>query len=444
MERREVHYARAPDGAYLAYETAGTGAIDAIWQLDWGQTLDGRRADPVDRRWIEAVGEIFRVVSHDRRGTGASSRNVPAPTLEQRAADTLTVMDAVGMDRAVLFGPFETGAVNVLLAATRPDRVASIVWPEPSARAIWAPDYPWGSTPERVEAERRKLVDWGTIDYARWFVDDQTDSGNPSSGVDLERYARDARAWCTPDVAIEMAANWNATDVRGILPSSNVPVLLMTHGDRAADSEQTRAIASLLPDARVELMPGLEWTVEEVDAWIERIRRFVGIERQPVGLDTVLASVLFTDIVGSTERQAEMGDHAWKGLVERHHDLVRRALERWHGVERDTAGDGFFATFDGPARAVRCALEIRDHVLGLGLEVRAGVHTGECEIVDRKVGGLAVSIGSRVATTAGPSEVLVSQTVKDLVAGSGLVFADAGEHELKGVPDRWHLYRAAG
>ncbi len=347
------------------------------------------------------------------------------------------------MDRVVLVGPLETGAVNILVAATRPDRVSSIVWLEPTARATWAPEYPWGSPPERVAVEDQALLDWGTIEYARWFVDDQAAGGNEFSAVDLERYARDHRAWCTPDVAIDMADNWNATDVRGILPSINVPVLLMTHGGRPGTSDETRTIASLLPDARVEVMPGLAWTVDEVDAWVDRIRRFVGIERPPVGLDTVLASVLFTDIVGSTERQAELGDRAWKSTVEQHHRLVRRELERWHGVERDTAGDGFFATFDGPARAVRCALEIRDRIRDLGLEVRAGVHTGECEIVDGKVGGLAVSIGARVASTASASEVLVSQTVKDLVAGSGIAFDDAGEHELRGVPDRWRLYRAA-
>jgi class 3 adenylate cyclase len=175
----------------------------------------------------------------------------------------------------------------------------------------------------------------------------------------------------------------------------------------------------------------------------EELRRFAGVERKPVEFDTILSTVLFTDIVGSTAKQASLGDHGWKRLVERHHALVRDSLERWHGVENDTAGDGFYATFDGPARAIRCAKEVAGRVRDLGIEIRAGVHTGECELIDDKIGGIAVSIGARVASSAGPSEVLISQTVKDLVAGSGLVFDDAGEHELKGVPDRWRLYRVA-
>jgi len=174
------------------------------------------------------------------------------------------------------------------------------------------------------------------------------------------------------------------------------------------------------------------------------IRRFVGAERPPLELDTILSTVLFTDIVGSTQMQAALGDHGWRELIEQHHAIVRGSLVRWHGVENDTAGDGFYATFDGPARAIRCAQEVGERVRDLGIQIRAGVHTGECELIDGKVGGLAVTIGSRVAATAGPSEVRISQTVKDLVAGSGLTFEDAGEHELKGVPDRWRLYRVAG
>ena len=191
-------------------------------------------------------------------------------------------------------------------------------------------------------------------------------------------------------------------------------------------------------------MPGLEWTIEEMDAWLGEIRRFVGRDLPAPPLETVLATVAFTDIVGSTKKQAELGDRRWKELVLAHHSLVRDALVRWNGTENDTAGDGFYATFDGPARAIRCLNEIVDRVRDLGIEIRAGVHTGECELIDGKVGGLAVSIGARVASKAGPSEIMVSQTVKDLVAGSGLVFEDAGEHDLKGVPDRWRLYRLVG
>lgn len=188
-------------------------------------------------------------------------------------------------------------------------------------------------------------------------------------------------------------------------------------------------------------MPGLAWTVEEMAAWAEQIRDFIGVAREHPSFETILATVLFTDIVGSTERQAAMGDRAWRDLVQRHHAIVREALKRWRGVEIDTAGDGFYATFDGPARAVRCALDITQTVRVLGVEIRAGVHTGECELIDGKPSGLSVSTGARIAAEGGPSEVLVSQTVRDLVAGSGLTFEDAGDHELRGLPDRWRLYR---
>jgi class 3 adenylate cyclase len=199
-----------------------------------------------------------------------------------------------------------------------------------------------------------------------------------------------------------------------------------------------------MPNAEVAIVPGAAWSIEGQRPFFDEIRRFIGVERPPAALDTILSTVLFTDIVNSTEKQASLGDRGWKGLVERHHSVVREALDRWHGVENDTAGDGFYATFDGPARAIHCAQEIAERVRDLGIEVRAGIHTGECEVIDGKCGGLTVSIGARVAAIAGPSEVLVSQTVKDLVAGSGFAFEDAGEHEMKGVPDRWHLYRGVG
>jgi len=438
----ETRYARAPDGAFIAYQTYGDGPVDMVWQFDWFGDVDLQWQDPETRAWNEALGSAFRVIFHDRRATGLSSRNVPPPNLEQRAADTLVVMDAAGSDRAVLASVHEGGAPNALLAASRPDRVDSLIWMEPTPRATRARDYPWGWSRRRIAEDARMIEHWGTRTHAEWFTAAEEAAGNGSTETDLELVAMAERHWCTPDVAAALSAMWNETDVRGVLPAVTAPALVIAHRDRP-NVELSKHVAGLLPDARLVLMSGQEWTRDEIPAWLEEIRTFVGVERPPVGLDTILATVLFTDIVGSTERQAQVGDHAWKAVVERHHELVRRELERWRGMERDTAGDGFFATFDGPARAIRCALELVDRVHELGLEIRAGIHTGECEIVDQKVGGLAVSIGARIATIARPSEVLVSQTVKDLVAGSGLAFADAGDHELKGIPDRWHLWRAA-
>jgi class 3 adenylate cyclase len=245
--------------------------------------------------------------------------------------------------------------------------------------------------------------------------------------------ATHSRNACTPDVAVRLAGLWFETDVRGVLGAIAAPTLLMAHRDQRPAVEEAEFITSLIPSSELRLMPGSGWTAEELPAWIEEIREFVGVSRAQTVSNTVLATVLFTDIVGSTERQASLGDAAWKELISRHHAIIRGALKRHGGVEIDTAGDGFYATFEGPARAVRCALDLTDGVHELGIEIRIGIHAGECELIDTKVGGISVTTGKGVAEHAGPSEVLVSQTVKDLVAGSGLTFDDAGEHELKGV-----------
>ena len=440
----DVRYVRTEDGVYIAYATIGDGPVDLVSQIDFPGNIDLEFEDPLGAAWYQALTSFGRVIVHDRRGTGLSSRNVPAPNLETRVSDMELVIDAVGSNRPVLMGPFESGAPNAMFAATYPERVHSIAWLEPTARSIWTPDYPWGYGPEDVESELETYESFGTLDYGRAFVAHQAKHGNTFPDGFERVIARAARNTCTPDMALELAKIWFDTDVRGVLPAVRAPALLITHEGRPAAVEETNYVASLMPRAEVKVLPGDTWTPEGLRQAVESIRRFIGIEAPPTEMDGVLSTVLFTDIVGATERQASIGDHAWKELVEGHHDAVRQALRRWRGDEIDTAGDGFFATFDGPARAIRCALETVEHVRDLGIEIRAGVHTGECEVINGKVGGLAVSIGARVAAHAGPSEVLVSQTVKDLVAGSGFSFHEAGEHELKGVPDRWRLYRAVG
>jgi class 3 adenylate cyclase len=253
--------------------------------------------------------------------------------------------------------------------------------------------------------------------------------------------AKASRNACTPDVARNLERIWDKTDVREVLSAIRVPTLILAWPERKLQFDRASYVASLIPGAELHGLPGTAWTGETIRSIAEEIRRFVGVERTPTVLDTILSTVMFTDIVGSTEKQVFLGDHGWKRLIERHHILIREALERWRGVEIDTAGDGFYASFDGPARAIRCALDVCRRVRDLGIEIRAGVHTGECELINETVGGIAVSIGARVAALAPPTQVLVSQTMKDLTAGSGLVFEDVGEHDLRGVPDRWHLYR---
>jgi len=445
----DTYYAKTPDGVYIAYQVIGDGPIDVVWQSDWPGNIDIEQEEYLGKAWIREVASFSRLILHDRRGIGLSSRNVALPNLETRVSDLLVVLEAVGAVRPVLTGIFESGAPNALLAATRPELVRSIVWAEPNPRFAWAPDWPWGRTSRDMERELEDLELWGTMGYGRAFVSDEASKGNElSDGLEAGSFAawmaKASRNACTPDVARALAQIWYETDIRALLPSIQVPTLIQVKADSPEQSARTRHVASLIPGAELQELPGGSWTEEDMRMSAEGIRGFVGAERPPLELDTVLSTVLFTDIVDSTQMQAGLGDHGWKDLIEKHHAIVRGSLVRWHGVENDTAGDGFYATFDGPARAIRCAQEVGERVRDLGIQIRAGVHTGECELIDGKVGGLAVTIGSRVAATAGPSEVRISQTVKDLVAGSGLTFEDAGEHELKGVPDRWRLYRVAG
>ena len=430
-------YARTDDGVYIAYQTLGSGPVDIVWQFEWIGNVDTIWGFRPYAEWFRGLASFSRLILHDRRGTGASSRNVAPPNLETRAADLGAVLDAVGSERPVLGGAYEGCAPNVLFAATFPERVHSLFWWYPAPRTTKAPDYPFGVSPELLEqATRDTLERWGTDDYM--FVT----SENPSPQAESAPWGLLSRQTATPDVAVTMDRIYDESDVRGAMPAGTAPVLLLA---RERDVEALTYLASLLRRPQIRLFPGQdELKVHEQPALLDAIRSFVGVETTAPELDAVLSTVLFTDVVDSTRKQAELGDRRYRDLIEEHHVIVRDSLERWRGRESSTAGDGFYATFEGPARAIRCALEIEQRVHGLGIEVRAGVHTGECELIDGQIGGLTVSIGARVAARAAANEVLVSQTVKDLVAGSGFSFQDAGEHELKGVPDRWRLYRVEG
>jgi class 3 adenylate cyclase len=441
MNEGSFGYARSADGAYIGYRVDGGGSIDIVHQPEWPGNIDLEWDDVWSRAWMEQLAAMGRLISHDHRGVGVSSRDKGLPTFETRVSDLFSVLDTVGVDRPVMIGYLSTGAVNAMAAALRPELARAIVWLEPVARHAWAPDFPWGNRWEELDDELAHLASWGTLEYGRWFVDHEAAGGNALPESMARSFARQSRNACTPDVARELARVWYETDIRGILPSVQAPTLLLVHEERTDSVEQARYIADLMPAAVVQEMPGSDWTVQEQPAWLAEMRRFLGDDLPMPSMDRVLATVLFTDIVDSTAKQAALGDRAWKELVLAHHGIVREGLARWSGTEHDTAGDGFFASFDGPARAIGCASELAGRVRDLGIELRAGVHTGECESIDGKLGGLAVSIAARVTSHAGPSEVVASQTVKDLVAGSGLRFADAGDHELKGVPGRWRLFR---
>jgi class 3 adenylate cyclase len=412
--------------------------VDLIWdEPDWGPLLTG-------------LTDFARLIIHDRRGSGASTRQAPPPNLETRAADLLTVLDVVESESPVLGAGASTGAMHALFAATYPDRTSGLVWNYPRPRLAWAPDYPWGQRPDAFEAALAESRIWGTTEQAREQAQNRAAQrlGVPHDerhtlSVDedaVRRYARVTRNTISPDVAEELTRILWQTDVREILPSVRTPTALVVgDADAPAEREEADYVASLMPNATVRVLQGRSGL--QTNEQMAIIRELAGIDHVSA-VSTVLATVLFTDLVDSTQKQAELGDRRWRNLVLEHHAVVRGALSHWEGTEHDTAGDGFFASFVGPARAIHCAHEIAAKVSTLGIETRAAVHIGECEVIDGKPGGIAVTIGARILGTAGPREVVVSGTVKDLVAGSGLAFDDAGEHELKGIPGSWHLYRA--
>jgi class 3 adenylate cyclase len=437
-------YARPEDGAYIAYRVDGDGPIDIVWQPDWPGQIDMEWQQPFVGSFLRSLSSFGRVITHDHRGVGLSSRDVDLPSLETRVSDLLAVLRATGSRRPVLVGVASSGGVNALFAATHPKIPRAVVWLDPSARYGWASDYPWGRTQEDRELEREFLALWGTAAYEKAWMEEAEARGNPFEGKDFALYAMQTRSACTPDVAARLSDIWYDFDVRDVLTVVQAPTLLLVHEEKKAAVEQAEDIASQMPAAEVRRMPGVAWSAEQLPAWAQQIRDFVGIERPHPSFETVLATVLFTDIVGSTEHEAAIGDAEWRKLRQEHDRVIRAELSRFRGREIKTMGDGFLAAFDGPARAVYCAQAVVQGARALGLEVRAGLHTGEVELDGDDVRGLAVAIGARVGAAAGASEVLVSQTVKDLVAGSGLSFEDTGEHDLKGVPDRWQLYRVVG
>jgi class 3 adenylate cyclase len=439
-----TRYAKTDDGVSIAFQLVGRGTLDLAWMPGFvSGNVEVVWEHPLVSSFLEKLASIGRLILHDRRGTGLSDRAARLPDLETRAADLLAVLDAAGSRRPVLMGGGEAGALCALLAATRPSRVASFIWWHAAARTRWAPDYPWGESEEGERSWLREVErGWGTEAFASAFVALEAPSVRGDDSF-IRWLARMQRHWVTPGSAAELVRIWYETDVRHVLPSITVPTLIIGREDPANPEEEREYVASRIQGAERVALPGDDSPpyVGDQESVLSAITRFLRIERSVPVEDRVLATVLFTDIVGSGKRAAELGDRAWGDLLQRHHSTVRALLAEYRGREVDTAGDGFFATFDGPARAAKCAKAIIEGVKPLGIEVRAGVHTGEVETIAGKTGGMAVVIGSRVGAMAQASEVLASQTVKDLTAGSGLVFEDAGEQELKGVPDRWHLYR---
>jgi len=432
-------YAKSGD-VNIAYQVVGDGPLDLVFVPGFVSHLDLDWEEPRSAYFLRRLASFSRLIRLDKRGTGLSDRPGGLPDLETRMDDVRAVMDAVGSERAALFGYSEGGPMCILFAATYPERTSALVlYGAFAKRRDPDEDYPWAPTWEA----RQEYAD--DIE-STWGLDADIRRVAPSAADAMGKWwATRAHAAASPGAARELILMNSQVDVRHVLPMIRVPTLVMHRtGDLDSNVDEGRYIAERIPGARFLELAGVDhipWV--DPDQIVDEVEEFLtGVRRGPEP-DRVLATVVFTDIVGSSTRAAELGDRAWRELLEAHHAEVRRQLVRFGGSEVDTAGDGFFAAFDGPARAIRCASAIRDAVRPLGLEIRAGVHTGECERVDGKFSGIAVHTGARVAAKAGAGEVLVSQTVKDLVAGSGIEFEDRGAHELKGVPGEWRLYSVA-
>lgn len=438
MSRPGTQYAKGPEG-YVGYQVIGSGPRDLVFIPDWPSNIDAMWDEPLIERFLNRLASFSRLICFDRRGAGVSDP-VPLahlPTLEQWMDDVRTVMDAARSERTVVYGHGEGGPMAMLFAATYPEKTTALVLASTFARRVRAPDYPEGIPSEL-------LPKWFANFDAGWGTEANTRVAAPSlDPQQREWYTRYCRMGLPPTAARLMYRHYFQFDLRPVLPTIRVPALVLHRSDETyVRPDNGRYLARHIPGAKYVELPGRDniFYAGETDGLLNEVQGFLTGERESPDEDRMLATVMFVDIVGSTERAAQLGDRRWRELLESFYAASRSEVARSRGHELDTAGDGYFARFDGPARAIRCACAIRDAVARLGLEVRAGLHTGECVRVGEKVGGIAVHIGARVAGAAQAGEVLVSGTVKDLVVGSGLHFSEQGIHELKGVPGKWMLY----
>jgi pimeloyl-ACP methyl ester carboxylesterase len=438
--RPETKYARSGE-VHIAYQVVGDGPLELVLVPGWISHIEHQWEDPAHARFLERLASFSRLITFDKRGTGLSDRVAESalPTLEQRMDDVRAVMDAVGCSRAALVGVSEGGPMSALFAATYPERTVALVMYGTYAKRIRDADYPWAPSREEHAAVLASYQqNWGTPVRLEVFA--------PSVAEDerwRQWWARHQRLAASPGAGVALARMNIEIDIRDVLPTISVPTLILHRtGDRLTRIEGARYLATRIPGAKYIELPGddhLPW-LGEADALVAEIQEFLTGVRPEAEVDRVLATVMFTDIVGSTERAAALGDARWRDLLTSFHELVRRETTRFRARIIDTAGDGVLGSFDGPARAIRCASAIRTGANALGIKVRSGLHTGECEKTGDKFAGIAVHIGARVAATAEPGETLVTSTVKDLVAGSGLRFADRGAHALKGMAGSWHLF----
>jgi class 3 adenylate cyclase/pimeloyl-ACP methyl ester carboxylesterase len=436
-KRPPVHYAKAGE-VNIAYRVLGDGPLDLVWVPGLSSNLEMQWEEPIYFQWMQRFAAFSRLIAFDKRGMGLSDRNVGAPTLEERMDDVRAVMDAVGSKKAALLGDSEGGPMSILFAATYPERTVALVLVGTGACVRRDIDYPYGC--EEAMAELYRIVDraWGTGESLRIFG---------QSLLDYEPYreyhGRMERASGSPGTIRAMMDTFLDIDVRAVLPSISVPTLVVhTTDDACVPIDNGRYLAEHIAGAQFIEMPG-EHEVFDIFQFADDVERFLTGRLPAHHSDRVLVTVLLTDIAGSTEFLAQVGDRRWKELLAAHDALVEAEVEQFRGRMVRSTGDGILATFDGPGRAIRCGCAIKEAVRSLGIDVRAGIHSGEIELQGDDVAGMAVHIGARVSALAGAGDVFVSSTVKDLVAGSGIDFEDRGEHELKGVPGSWKIYAVA-
>jgi class 3 adenylate cyclase len=438
----KTRYARSGD-VNIAYQIAGEGPIDLVYVPGWVSNIETAWEDPHVSRFLERLASFSRLILFDKRGTGLSDRVSISelPTLEQRMDDVRAVMDAADSERAALFGASEGGVMCALFGATYPDRTAALVLYGSYAKGTVTADYPHGlAEQEAIDEFIAALTELWDDAGGLLNVWAPSASDDPVTQAAFGRYLRTG---ASPSAVVALTRMNAAVDIRHVLPVIAVPTLVIHRSeDMIVTVEAGRDLAAKIQGAKYVELSGEDhlWFHGDADAILGEVEEFLTGTRAAEIVDRILATVMFTDIVESTRKAAALGDRRWRDLLARHDTLMRRELERHRGREVKTLGDGFLATFDGPARAIRCACSARDAMRGLGVEVRAGLHSGECELIGEDLGGIAVNIGARVGSVAGPGEVLVSRTVTDLVAGSGIEFTDRGAHSLKGVPGDWQLY----
>ena len=439
----ETRYAKTADGVHVAYQVVGSGPLDLIFANSWCSHVEFSWTRPAIVRFYEALSSFCRLILFDKRGTGLSDPVSGVPTMEDRLDDMRAVLDAVGSRRTALLGTSEGACACIMFAATYPERTSAMVLFSPFVVGLADEECPWAWTPEFWDLLRNAMeTSWGTPDGSG------VEFAAPSLASDetaREWYAHYWRSAVSPGAAVALLEVNTQIDIRPVLPTVRVPTLVLHRTEEAwINVNYGRYTAARIPGANLVELPGTDhypWE-EDADEVVGEIEEFLTGARSHRDDDRVLATVLFTDIVESTQEAIQVGDRRWRELLDAHDDMVRRQLERFGGREVKSTGDGFLATFDGPARGIRCAHAINAGARRLGIRVRAGLHTGELERRGDDVGGIAVHIGSRVAAQATADEVLVSSTVRDLVAGSGIGFVDRGEHALKGVPDEWRLFAA--